>query len=264
MFKNQLETVKYLDQLGMRTSQDHLLVDVPRGLSPFLGMQILQNWVDSGSGAACMVVPRPHLVSEMIDVAAHMGITAVSAEQSGTLLNYKQVSVVSLRTAISNLPLDGCLVFFEAGQCADELVNLFTMNIPFYTYLYDEVKALFDPSSPMQSDHPFDVASEDWIRQADHVKAIIRDYEAYSSLEERFQLLEGIFSSCRCSISSSTISITATDFPKRQLGVLASAAQRVFLVPPEVDRIWVADVFDVQDLPALSGAVDAPLSARLF
>jgi len=185
-------------------------------------------------------------VSEMIDAAGRLGVDAVSAEHAAPVLAHGQVMVASLRAAIRNLPHVECLVLHDAEQCARELVAFFSLQVPSYAYLYQELCRLFGSICQKQAGYVLDVPSARWIELAEPVRQLMHDYKDLSAFAERLRFLEDIFDSCHCRISETAITLSATKIPRRKLGVFASAPQRIFMALPGADHQRIVDVFDIQ------------------
>ncbi len=230
-----------------------------------VGLTILQSCLNEGKGPAVYVVPDNYLVKQVCEEAERLGIRVAYEQQNSfgvakgeddyffksnkaifvtnihKLVNGK--SVFGLRQKNNNIPI-GSIVIDDVHACLDTIEQQCTINITKDDELYDIIIEFFSRFQMLkESSTFFDITCETpnpckymaipfWIWQdcCEEIRRLMinkfteREYVVFN-----LPLIEDVFKTCNCTISSRCIEITPKCIPISKISEFEYAQRRIFM-----------------------------------
>lgn len=230
-----------------------------------VGLTILQSCLNEGKGPAVYVVPDNYLVKQVCEEAERLGIRvsyehqdldvkvkgeddyffrdnkAIFVTNIHKLVNGK--SVFGLRQNIHNIPI-GSIVIDDVHACLDTIEQQCTLRIPSSDELYALIIEIFNRYQALKDNNTFfDITCETpdprkcmaipfWIWQncCEEIRRLMtnnfteRDYVIFN-----LPLIDDIFKTCNCTISSRYIEITPKCIPISKIAEFERAQRRIFM-----------------------------------
>jgi hypothetical protein len=212
-----------------RKQYNHVIVN--RKCSGALtGLFVLQSCLASGRGPAYFIVPRPHMIPAIVQKAHLLGIKAVNSEDGSLKQDFSKIQVASIRNAFRNIRGTGIVFVDDAGDCAAEAINMYSLNIPSYSSLYSEISDLLCGRRPSAGDDACDVSRAKWIASCQAIRMMLQEYKEFDSLYVRIDSLDDMLEKCTCTITNESVMIAPAVIDPDKTGIIASSRHRVFFV----------------------------------
>ena len=230
-----------------------------------VGLTILQSCLNEGKGPAVYVVPDNYLVKQVCEEAERLGIKVsyeyqnsngtVKGEDDYFFKNSKAIfvtniyklvngkSVFGLRNNNNNIPI-GSIVIDDVHACLDTIEQQCTISIPRNDELYDQIIEIFSRFQSLNCNNTFfDITCEFpnpckymaipfWVWQKcceDIRRLMIHNFPERDYVIFNLPLIEDIFKTCNCTISSRCIEITPKCIPISKIVEFERAQRRIFM-----------------------------------
>ncbi len=220
-----------------------------------VGLMILQSCLNEGKGPAVYAVPDNYLVKQVCEEAEKLGIKVANTEDDYYFRNNKAIfvinihklvngkSVFGLRKNNNNIPI-GSIVIDDVHACLDTIEQQCTISIPSTDGLYTQIVEVFNRFQSLNSSNTFfDITCEFpdpckymaipfWVWQncCEEIRRLmIQNFAERDFVIFNLPLIEDIFKTCNCTISSRCIEITPKCIPISKIVEFERAQRRIFM-----------------------------------
>lgn len=220
-----------------------------------VGLTILQSCLNEGKGPAVYVVPDNYLVKQVCEEAERLGIRVASVENDYFFRNNNAIfvtnihklvngkSVFGLRPNSNNIPI-GSIVIDDVHACLDTIEQQCTISITSNDELYPQVIGIFNRFQSLGSSNTFfDITCENpdpskymaipfWVWQdcCEEIRRLmIRSFAERDYVIFNLPLIEDVFKTCNCTISSRCIEIAPKCIPISKIVEFERAQRRIFM-----------------------------------
>lgn len=220
-----------------------------------VGLTILQSCLNEGKGPAVYVVPDNYLVKQVCEEAERLGIKVANVEDDYFFRNNTAIFVTNIHKLVNgksvfgfrqynnNIPI-GSIVIDDVHACLDTIEQQCTISIPSNDELYAQVIGIFNRFQSLGSSNTFfDITCENpdpskylaipfWVWQdcCEEIRRLmIRNFAERDYVIFNLPLIEDIFKTCNCTISSRCIEITPKCIPISKIVEFERAQRRIFM-----------------------------------
>lgn len=233
-----------------------------------VGLLILKSCLNEKKGPAVYVVPDNYLVEQVISEAKEIGIETTKNPHDPRYLSGKNILVINIHKLVNGrsvfgvddegvkIPI-GSIVIDDAHACLDTVDQQFTMEIPSFSPLYNELLSTFtsvlekqnyakyheilnnDPSAFLQ------VPFWSWQKQQSVVMQALVKYKNDQVIEYSYPLLKSHLQLANCVFSASKIEISPHFIPISVIPALGRAARKIFMTATLADDSILSTHFGV-------------------
>lgn len=220
-----------------------------------VGLTILQSCLNEGKGPAVYVVPDNYLVKQVCEEAERLGIKFTNVEDDYHFRNNNAIfvtnihklvngkSVFGLRQNNNNIPI-GSIVIDDVHACLDTIEHQCTISIPSSDGLYAQIIGIFNRFQSLNSSNTFfDITCETpdpckymtipfWVWQncCEEIRRLMKqNFSERDFVVFNLPLIEDIFKTCNCTISSRCVEITPKCIPISKIVEFERAQRRIFM-----------------------------------
>lgn len=220
-----------------------------------VGLTILQSCLNEGKGPAVYVVPDNYLVKQVCEEAERLGIKFTNVEDDYHFRNNNAIfvtnihklvngkSVFGLRQNNNNIPI-GSIVIDDVHACLDTIEQQCTISIPSSDGLYAQIIGIFNRFQSLNSSNTFfDITCETpdpckymtipfWVWQncCEEIRRLMKqNFSERDFVVFNLPLIEDIFKTCNCTISSRCVEITPKCIPISKIVEFERAQRRIFM-----------------------------------
>src|SRR5690625_3122140 len=221
-----------------------------------VGLLMLQSYLNEGKGPGVYVVPDNYLVEQVIIEALDLGIKVTKDTKSDNFPRGDEILVTNMHTIINGRSIFGvneikkdigCIIIDDAHACLKVAESQFTIRIPNYVSLYDEMFNLFSDSIKRQSESRFLELNDnengvqqlipywDWNNNLSTVRALLHekkddyDYSNDKTLFFNWSLIKDNLDLANCIITGKEILINIDYMPIEVIQGFDECPHRIFM-----------------------------------
>lgn len=257
-FKRPLdEQADVLDDWYLRRSARDLTIKMNTGGGKtVVGLLCLQSSLNEGVRPAVYITPDNFLVSQVLEEAQQLGISATDDEKDADFLAGRSILVVNVHKLFNarsvfgvgenKIPI-GCVVIDDAHACLGVVQEQFSIRASAGSLVYDGLLELFEGDLKVQSstglldiqaqEHSIVMAVPYWAWQAkyDDVVRILHAQRRSAELEWSWPLLSDCISLCTCFFGGGTLEISPHFIPIERIPSFSAAQRRIYMTATLAD-----------------------------
>lgn len=259
-YPRDVQTEVWNQWFGRRDEKDTIIKMNTGSGKTTVGLTILQSCLNEGKGPAVYVVPDNYLVKQVCEEAERLGIKVAyerqdsKGEEDYFFRNNKAIFVTNIHKLVNgksvfglrannNIPI-GSIVIDDVHACLDTIEQQCTISIPRSDELYDRIIEIFNRFQELKNDNTFfDITCVTpnpckymvipfwiWQKCCEKIRRLMthifteRDYVIFN-----LPLIDDIFKTCNCTISSRCIEITPKCIPISEIAEFERAQRRIFM-----------------------------------
>lgn len=261
-----------------RSAKDLTLKMNTGGGKTVVGLLCLQSSLNENVKPAVYITPDNFLVSQVLQEAEALGISATEDEKSPDFLAGRAILVTNVWKLFNarsvfgvghkKIPI-GCVVVDDAHACLGVVHDQFSIKVNAGTPVYDGLLKLFESDLDHQSPTGLlDVKANDrnivmmvpywaWQSRQKEVIALLHTHRNSADLEWSWPLLSDCIPLCSCLFGGGKLEISPHFLPIDRIPAFASASRRIYMTATLAD-----DTILVSHFGALADEVIKPIRPK--
>lgn len=246
-----------LDKWFERRTRSDNTIKMNTGSGKMLvGLLILQSCLNENVGPAVYVTPDNHLVRQVIQEAADLGIVVTEDVNDADFLSGSSILVVNIDKLINGKSVFGVgttkitigsLVVDDAHACLDAIADQFSIDLPRCHPAHARLLALFEEDLKTYSSVGWvEIEAEDpqglmqvpfwaWQSKTEQVLKILHANKDTDELRFSWPLLKDVISLCTCVFSGRTLQIKPRCLPIDQIPSFSKAKRKNYMTATLAD-----------------------------
>ena len=239
-----------------RTARDLTIKMNTGGGKTVVGLLCLQSSLNEGVRPAVYITPDSFLVSQVLEEALQLGISATDDEKDAEFLAGRSILVINVHKLFnarsvfgvgeSKIPI-GCVVIDDAHACLSVVQEQFSIRASIESPVYSGLLALFVEDLKAQSPTGLlDIQAQEpsvvmtvpywaWQAKRDEVLGLLHAHRRSAELEWSWPLLSDCIPLCSCLFGGDSLEISPHFIPIERIPSFSAARRRIYMTATLAD-----------------------------